>query len=61
MSAVLAGRRIARLAAHSGRLGDMVQGVRGTLRLQLVIGECVLDSWLDLDIALVVGESVDVI
>ena len=55
--AVLAGRRVARLAARSGHLGDAVHGVRGTLGLQLVIGECVLDSRLDLGAALVVCEA----
>ena len=54
---VLAGRRVARLAARSGHLGDAVHGVRGTLGLQLVIDECVLDSRLDLGAALVVGEA----
>ena len=29
----------------------------GTLGPQLVIGECILDSWLDLGVALVVGEA----
>ena len=42
---------------RSGHLGDEVHGVRGTLGLQLVIGECVLDSRLDLGAALVVGEA----
>ena len=54
---VLAGRRAARLAARSEHPGDAVHEVRGTLRLQLVIGECVLDSRLDLGAALVVDEA----
>ena len=45
--AVLAGRHIVRLAARSGHLGEAVHRVRGTLGLQLVIGECALDSRLD--------------
>ena len=55
--AVLVGRRVARLAVRSGHLGDAVHGVRETLGLQLVIGECVLDSRLDLGAALVIGEA----
>ena len=54
---MLAGRRAARLAARSRHLGDAVHGVRETLGLQLVIGECVLDSRLDLGTLLVVGED----
>ena len=46
-----------RLAACSGHLGDAIQGVRGTLGLQLVIGEYVLGSRLDLGAALVVDEA----
>ena len=57
VSAVLASRRVAQLAARSERLRDAVHGVRRTLGLQLVIGECVLDSWLDLGVALVVSEA----
>ena len=55
--AVLAGGRVARLAARSGHLGDVVHEVRGTLGLPVVIGECVLNSRLDLGVALVVGEA----
>ena len=44
------------LAAGFGRLGDAFLGVRGIFGLQLVIGECVPDSWLDLGVALVVDE-----
>ena len=55
--AVLAGGRVARLTARSGHLGDAVHGVRGTLGLQLAIGEGALDSRLDLDAALEVGEA----
>ena len=45
------------VAARYGRLRDTVHGVCGTSGLQLVIGEYVLDSWLDLGVALVVGEA----
>ena len=44
VSAVFAGRRVARLTARFERLGDAVRVVRRTLGLQLEICECVLDS-----------------